>query len=126
MSPITPPEGINAIVYKTEGGQVFHNSPDCVLLTQGQNLAYNTGLANHPINPISYEGVAEIGACSWCCAYYYCLKDNPKYLSVKLDTDFEQMQLLAKRPIGHGHFEYRVRRESTGEEFDVRKRQINF
>jgi hypothetical protein len=126
MSSTYPPEGINPTVYKTQGGQVFHNSPECALLARGQSSAYTTGLTNHPINPISYNAVAELGACTWCCAYFHYLKEPPRYLEVKVGSSWEKMQFLTKRPIGHGHYEFRVRRESTGEEFDVRKKQINF
>ena len=126
MSSITPPEGINQIVYKTNRGEVFHNSPECELLLSGQNMAYEAGMEIHPINPISYEGVAEIGACSWCCGYFYYLKGEAKYISVNLNSTIEMVQLIAKRPLGFGNYEYRIRKEGSGEELVIRKNQINF
>ena len=119
------PEGINNIVYKTHAGSVFHNDPNCERLAQGQKSAVTLGMQNYPINPTSYSSVAEYGACSWCCAYFYYLKGEEKFVEVDVSGNWQRTHLLASRPIGWGHEEHRVRTEE-GVEFVVRKKDIRF
>ena len=121
----TAPEGINDIVYKTRGGNVFHNDRNCELLTQGQKMADSMGMENHLINPTSYISVAEYGACTWCCAYFYYLRGPEKFAEALIGKDWVKVQLLATRPIGHGYNEYRVK-TANGSEFSLRKKNIRF
>ena len=117
------PEGINSTVYKTYGGRVFHNDPNCELLAIGQKSADTMGMQNHPINPTSFGSVAEYDACSWCCAYFYYLSREQKFIEVNVNGNWQKTHLLATRPIGWGHEEHRVRTEE-GIEFVVRKNDI--
>jgi hypothetical protein len=119
------PEGIKDTVYKTRGGSVFHNDRNCELLTIGQKTADTLGLQNHLINPTSYTSVAEYGACSWCCAYFYYLKGEQKFVEANVGGRWQKVHLLTSRPIGHGYQEHRVRTDE-GLEFVVRKKDIRF
>ena len=120
---LVAPEGINDVVYKTKRGAAYHNDRNCELLLKGQRSADNQDKNNYPINPTSWTNVAEFGPCSWCCAYFFYIRGKEKKIFANIAGQWIVVDLLAERPIGHGHREYRVRTES-GEEIVLRKKDI--
>ena len=63
-----PPVGVNAIVYITKGGSMFHNRVDCRNISVGQAIASAQGMNTHAVEPIAYSQVAlERDRCPSCC-----------------------------------------------------------
>lgn len=125
-----PPEGIKEVVYWTSGGQVFHNLIDCELLVGGQRLAADRGLGNRRIDSGKHGSVGERGACSWCCAYYFTLKEKENrrcYIRDSVHSEWLEVQYLAARVLipEKEIFEFRVRTDA-GEELIVHKPNIMF
>jgi hypothetical protein len=64
----TPPEGVNAVVYITKGGTMFHNRANCRNISVGQAIASAQGMNTHPVEPVAYSQVAlERDRCPSCC-----------------------------------------------------------
>ncbi len=83
---MTPPWGINPIVYTTKGGDSFHNWNECKFLISGQDFAYSKGFDNHPINPVQWSAIqVSRSPCEWCCAIYLAGIDGLKKCKAILD-----------------------------------------
>ncbi|MGW6054997.1 hypothetical protein [Streptomyces sp. NPDC055189] len=62
------PEGLVKFVYITAGGAVFHRSPACKALEEGQEYAMDMGMETHPRRRVVLaEATGEgRGACAYC------------------------------------------------------------
>lgn len=85
-----PPIGINAIVYTTKGGQVFHNRHDCEYLQAGQEFAMSKGFDNHMVTPTSWQSVIDTyPPCEGCCASYHLVADRKEAERALMEMMFE-------------------------------------
>lgn len=121
------PEGINEIVFTTQGGQVFHNWRDCAFLVDGQNLATSRGQQNHPIQPIKWSVVFySLGACEWCCTRYHLRDKTPIVCNVLIDGKWHNAQYLQERFISTKKREHQVILSETNKIVLVNEKQIRF
>jgi hypothetical protein len=120
-------DGIPNIVYTTIGGHVFHKRPNCEALNSGQDMAYALGNLNHEIKPVNRTYVEHLGRCEWCFSSL-----DPKInkqCEIKYSTKWIRANLINKRFIGHGNWEYLVNFKSSRDEIVelvVRKSMIRF
>ena len=121
------PDGINEIVFTTQGGQVFHNWRDCAFLIEGQNLATSRGQQNHPTQPVKWSVVYySLGACEWCCARYNLRKEKFKDCSVLIDGKWNAAQHIRERFITTKKREHQVILMETNKICFVNEKEIRF
>ena len=121
------PDGINEIVFTTQGGQVFHNWRDCAFLLEGQNLATLRGQQNHPIQPIKWSVVFySLGPCEWCCARYHLREGTLQNCHVLIDGEWLAAQYIRERFISIKKREHQVILTKTNKITFVNEREIRF
>ena len=96
---LTIPEGINEEVWVSPTDFLFHNERHCSECTSSNNLSKCFYL----------ELKGESQPCNWCCANFYYLQGQPRFLIARINGVLMNAHLLATRPTDGVYTEYRVR-----------------
>ena len=121
------PDGINEIVFTTQGGQVFHNWPDCAFLAEGQELASSRGQQNHPIKPTKWSVVFySLGPCEWCCAKYNLRGNSLESCFGLINGTWRAAEYIRERYISPKRREHQILLTETNEICFVNEREIRF